>query len=144
MNYKKFKEIQNSLIAKGEDMELLEFMVNDIIYPKIYSKLISFPNVCQDDERKWFTIKETVALEYGLIIPVNVANLNSNKRKILDYLIFKLNSDGWYVNKYRVSTTQDLNYIFDKNSKNIISLTFKIEFKKMSTLRRLIFKTFRV
>lgn len=143
MNYKKFKEIQNSLVAKGEDMELLEFIVNNIIYPKIYSKLISFPNVCNDDERQWFTIEETVGLEHGIIIPVNVANLKSNKRKILDYLIFKLNSDGWYVNKLIV-TPSNISYVFDVNSKNIISIKFKIEFKKMSILRRLIFKTFRV
>lgn len=142
MNRNKFLQIQNSLVAKGEDLDVLNYIVDDLIYTDMYNKLFKHPNIT-NDETSCFKLEGNIVVTRGLTIPRNVSELKSNKRSIIDILCLKLAKDGWK-NVYNfVDVSDNIRYQYHSENGKITHIHYNFGISPMSYFDKLMFKLFK-
>lgn len=142
MNRNKFLQIQNSFKARGEDLDVLNHIVDDLIYSDMYKQMFKHPHI-SDDFSTRFELNGSVVVTRGLSIPKNISELKSNKFTMSKRVISKLARDGWKSNKY-IWGSNNIRFEYNEDDGKIVRVNYEFKIKPMNWVDKLLFKMFKI
>jgi len=142
MNRNKFLQIQKSFIAKGEDIDVLNHIVDEIIYKDMYSQMFNSPYITNDQTEK-FKIIGSVVVARGLTIPKNISELRSNKFNMAKRIVSKLAADGWKIPSKSLLGDNNIRFEYHEENGKISNVHYDFTFKPMNWFDKLMYKIFK-